>query len=82
MDFTIPEESGLSGDADGDRQVNIKDATAIQKHIANLETLTEEGCILADVDGSEDVNIKDATAIQKFIAGIGTGYPIGKPKTK
>ena len=78
MDFTIPKESGLLGDADGDGQVNIKDATAIQKHIAGLIILTDEGYDVADVDSSDDVNIKDATAIQKHIAGIETGYPIGE----
>ncbi len=78
LDFTIPKESGLSGDADGDGKVNIKDATAIQKHIAGLITLTNEGYDVSDVDGSDVVNIKDATAIQKHIAGIETGFPIGE----
>ena len=59
--------------------VNIKDATAIQKHIAILENLTDTGLILADVDVDADVNIKDATAIQKHIAGMETGYSIGQP---
>ncbi len=64
----------ILGDADADGKVNIKDATAIQKHIANLITLTEDGYGVADVDASGSVNIKDATAIQKHIAGIDTGY--------
>ena len=66
------------GDVNLDGSVNIKDATAIQKHIANLITLDEKGYDVADVDGSGSVNIKDATAIQKHIAGIETGYPIGE----
>ena len=68
----------LMGDVNLDGSVNIKDATAIQKHIANLITLDEKGYDVADVDGSGSVNIKDATAIQKHIAGIETGYPIGE----
>ncbi len=79
MNFTIPKEIGLSGDANCDEKVNIKDATAIQKHIANLTSLSDEGCALADVTQDTKVNIKDATAIQKYIAGIETGFPIGKP---
>ncbi len=69
---------GILGDADEDTKVNIKDATAIQKHIAGLITLTKTGQKLADVDGNTNVNIKDATAIQKHIAGMETGYPIGQ----
>lgn len=76
-----PVINGLSGDADCDSKVNVKDATAIQKHIAGLSTLSENGVIFADVDTNTNVNIKDATAIQKWIAGIETGYPIGEPKT-
>ncbi len=74
-----PVITGVLGDANCDTEVNIKDATAIQKHVAMLEALTEAGLILADVDESADVNIKDATAIQKHIAGIDTGFKIGQP---
>ncbi len=73
-----PVATGILGDANEDSNVNIKDATAIQKHIAGLTTLTETGAKLADVDASTIVNIKDATAIQKHIAGMDTGYDIGK----
>ena len=74
----IPVEIGILGDANEDTEVNIKDATLIQKHIARLETLSETGFVLADADEDTDVNIKDATAIQKFIAGMDTGYSIGE----
>ena len=81
-DPTNPVVLGLLGDANEDGKVNIKDATLIQKSIANLTTLTETGEALADADLNTKINIKDATAIQKHIAGIETGYPIGKSKTK
>ena len=81
-DPTNPVVLGLLGDANEDGKVNIKDATLIQKSIANLTTLTETGEVLADADLNTKINIKDATAIQKHIAGIETGYPIGKSKTK
>ena len=75
-----PDKSdGVSGDANCDTEVNIKDATAIQKHVAGLITLTDAGVKLADVDANTSVNIKDATAIQKHIAGIDTGFDIGNP---
>ena len=69
---------GILGDADADGEVNIKDATLIQKYTASLETLSSTALVLADVDSDTDVNIKDATAIQKYIAGMDTGYDIGK----
>ncbi|MBQ4105762.1 MAG: dockerin type I repeat-containing protein [Clostridia bacterium] len=66
----------LMGDADGNFELNIKDATMIQKHVANLVNLNEfhkESYIGYDAcDFTDDcqLNIKDATAIQKHIAGI------------
>lgn len=74
----IKVSDSFCGDADEDGKVNIKDATAIQKHIAGLIKLSDEGYRVADVDASSTVNIKDATAIQKHIAGMETGYPIGE----
>lgn len=76
---TNPVVTGLLGDANEDGKVNIKDATLIQKSIANLTTLTKTGEALADADLNTKINIKDATAIQKHIAGIETGFPIGEP---
>lgn len=70
---------GMLGDANDDFEVNIKDATLIQKYIAGLEQLADYQLMLANVDGNYDeadlpnVNIKDATAIQKFIAGLDSG---------
>ncbi|MBR2723859.1 MAG: dockerin type I repeat-containing protein, partial [Ruminococcus sp.] len=73
-----PNPKGILGDADCNGKVNVKDATAIQKHTASLITLSETGLILADVDANTNVNVKDATAIQKWIAGIPTSFPIGE----
>ncbi|MGN0452580.1 MAG: type I pullulanase [Ruminococcus sp.] len=58
----------LNGDVDGDGKVNIKDATYIQKGLANILTLTEEQRALADYDYSSDVNVKDVTMLQKHLA--------------
>ncbi len=73
-----PVETYLLGDADCDGKVNVKDATAIQKHVAGLIALTDEGVVAADVDANDNVNVKDATAIQKYVAGLETGYAIGE----
>ncbi len=58
------------GDVNFDEDINIKDATAIQKHLAQLEILTGDAFDAADFNEDSEVSIKDATAIQKFIAGL------------
>ncbi|MBQ8000355.1 MAG: starch-binding protein [Ruminococcus sp.] len=64
----------LKGDADCDGEVNIKDATAIQKFIASIEDLSSQGEANAEVDYDDDITIKDATMIQKHIAGIDVNW--------
>ncbi len=60
----------IRGDANMDGNVNIKDATYIQKAVAGLETMSLIECLAGDADTMGDINIKDATAIQKFVAGM------------
>ncbi len=71
----------ILGDADLNDVVNIRDATAIQKHAAMLLTLAGDAELTADVDGNEKINIKDATAIQKHVAQLEVPYAIGKSFT-
>ena len=67
---------GYVGDADMSDDVSIKDATAIQKQIAQLLTFTDTQKLLADADLSGDISIKDATAIQKWLAKIEVAAPV------
>ena len=60
----------LIGDINRDGIVDIRDATAIQKHIAELITLEGSALTAADTDGSGTVDIDDVTAVQKFIARL------------
>ena len=69
---------GLVGDVDNDGNVTTKDATAIQKHISDIITLTTEDLLFADVNGDGNVTASDATTIQKYAAGIITELPNGK----
>jgi len=69
---------GYYGDADADRHITIKDATAIQKHIAKITLLFDNAALFADVNTDFDITIKDATLVQKYIAGIFIDYPVGK----
>lgn len=62
------------GDVDGDGFVSVLDATAIQKHLASLETLTKLQKYLGDVDNSKTTDIIDATMIQKKLVGLIIGF--------
>ncbi|MBQ9742990.1 MAG: dockerin type I repeat-containing protein [Ruminococcus sp.] len=66
----VAPDKGLLGDVNQDGEVNVRDATAIQKHLASIITLSDEGLAVADYDGNGTINVKDATAIQKHLAGI------------
>lgn len=67
----------ICGDADGDGEVTILDATAIQRVLADLPTVSF--CeTAADVDG-DGLNITDATHIQRYLADLDDPYRIGEP---
>ena len=72
---TTPLPEYKYGDADLNGIVNVKDATAVQKHVASLITLEDKALVQADATGDGDVNVKDATAIQKLVAGLITVLP-------
>lgn len=63
-------EVSLLGDVTLDGQVNITDATEIQKYLAGNIDFTEVRKLNADVNGDGNITIADATTIQKIIAGI------------
>jgi len=69
-----PDLGNVMGDADCDGKVNVKDATAIQKHVADIITLSTQGQKNAEVDGSGNLTVKDATMIQKRVAGMDVGW--------
>ncbi len=60
----------VSGDVSGDGKISIVDATAIQKHVAELIKFNDEQLVNGDYDYSGSVNIKDATMLQKHLAGF------------
>ena len=67
-EFTVFDK--FYGDANGDGEVNVKDATAIQKSLSGIEF---EGVFrrdLADCDTNEVLSIKDATCIRKYLANV------------
>ena len=88
-----PTPSGkvLIGDADMSGEVNIFDATVIQKHKAGMITLTGDALAAADSDKDGYITIYDGTEIQRFLAGYSSRYvntysdgttPVVNPTTK
>lgn len=66
----IGAEVSLLGDVTLDGQVNITDATEIQKYLAGSVEFSEVRKLNADVNGDGNISISDATTIQKIIACI------------
>lgn len=60
----------ILGDVNGDRKLNIRDATRIQKYLAKLTVFNNEQVFLGDFNEDKVVNIKDATTIQKKLANV------------
>ena len=58
------------GDVDGDEKLTVFDASYIQCHIAQLNTIPEDRLTCADVDKNGEITILDATTIQLFIAQL------------
>ena len=69
-DTVIAPIEQMIGDVDGDGKITVADAVMIQKHIANILTLSDEQFAVADVDGNGKITVADAVMIQKHIASI------------
>ena len=69
-DIDIPIGGTLKGDADDNGDVNVIDATVIQKCLANQMSLDSINQANAEVDGDGAITVLDATMIQKFVASI------------
>ena len=63
-----PERVGYIGDSDCDGEVTILDATAIQRHLAQLDVLKIE--LASDIDDNGYVDITDATNLQLKLANL------------
>ena len=75
--YESPCEEVILGDADGDGVVTVLDATAIQRSLADLPTMTFDERA-ADTDGDGEVTILDATEIQRWLADLSDNQRIGK----
>ncbi len=72
-------DSYLLGDTDGSGDVNVMDATKIQRIIADYDENADEKMLRrANVTGEPELNIVDATVIQLFVADYKTPYAVGE----
>ena len=68
----------ILGDADGDGNVTVIDATWIQRYLADMKVPNAFNEAAADVDADGEISIIDATWIQRWLAEMTIPYPIGK----
>ncbi len=67
---TDPSGNAVYGDINGDGDITVVDATLVQKHVVQLETLSADKQILADVNEDNTISVVDATLIQKYIVQL------------
>ena len=60
----------ILGDINNDRKLSIKDATLIQKYLAQIESFDNVEMYISDYNEDKITNIKDTTTIQKKLANI------------
>lgn len=72
----------LLGDTDGDEDVTIRDATIIQRILAEMIDDTDGIMSLRGDVRQDGLDIDDVTMIQRFLVGLSSGYPIGEEITR
>lgn len=77
--FPVGASSAILGDADGDGDVCITDATRIQRDVAQIIKIENSFRQAADVDSDSIITIMDATAIQRWLVHFSVAHPIGAP---
>ena len=76
-DASNTETRYLRGDADENGTVSIDDVTAVQRHLAQLGSISGADLLASDVGGN-GLDIADATAIQRYLAEYEDPYHIGE----
>lgn len=56
------------GDTNLDGNIDIRDVTAIQRHLVELEPFNGEQLAVADTNADGEINIADATHLQMYLA--------------
>ena len=71
-------DTHLYGDTNSDSSVTVKDASRLQKYVANITDLSATELKSSDVNNDNHVDVKDVTMIQKYVAGTVSSFPSGK----
>ncbi len=61
---------GYIGDANGDTEINIFDATEIQTYLAQITSFIAVQNLLSDVNADKQITIMDVTEIQFYLADL------------
>ena len=77
-DPTEPKAPYMLGDADNSGDIDVIDATFVQRYSIEAFIPCEDTIMYADVDSSGDVSSIDATFILRHLIHISVGYPIGE----
>lgn len=75
MNITIVPSEGLVGDANGDYEVSILDATFLQRAAAGANL--DYDVKTADLTGDKSISLKDALIVRKYLAGHQVDSAIG-----
>lgn len=68
----------LLGDADGDGDVSVADATLIQRDVAQIQLLPFDKHNASDTDHDSYITVMDSSLIQRWLVHMAVFYPIGK----
>ena len=73
-------ESILYGDVDNDGEVNIIDATCVQRYTVNMMQLDDEAVKRGDVSGEDGLDIIDVTLIRRYDLRMIKRFPAEGPE--
>ena len=73
--FAVSSGATVWGDVDNNGEVEIIDATLIQRHLAEMKTLDEAAQQRGCVSGSSELSIVDVTLIQRWLAQAINRFP-------
>ena len=75
----LPKSQWLWGDVNGNGDVEIDDATIIQRVCGKLQIPSEDMVIRGSISGNDGLTIVDATLIQRYRAKMKSPFPVGEP---
>lgn len=75
----IPKLEGILGDADGNGEIEIVDATFIQRYITQIDIpITEDVLMNGEIDADDMLTIMDVSLIQRYLSQLKVNYSIGE----